>query len=51
MAPFTNDSISDDSTCIYVDSSFSSLSSELNGDSSGLNGSFSNSSDRYYQRI
>ena len=31
---FTDHSISDDSTCIYVDSSFSSLSSEFDVDSS-----------------
>ena len=43
---FTDHSISDDSTCIYVDSSFSSLSSEFAVDSSELNSSYLHNSER-----
>ena len=48
MALFTDDSNSEASTCIYVDNEFSSLSSEFDVDSSELNSSFSNNSDRAF---
>ena len=48
MAPFTDDSNSEASTRIYVDNSFSLLSSEFDVDSSELNSSFSNNSDRSF---
>ena len=48
MALFTDDSNLEASTCIYVENSFSSLSSEFDVDSSELNSSFSNNSDRSF---
>ena len=51
VALFIDDSNSEASTCIYVDSSFSSfssLSSEFNVNSSELDSSFSNNSDRSF---
>ena len=48
VALFTDDSNSEDSTCIYIENSFSSLSSEFDVDSSELNSSFSNNSERSF---
>ena len=45
VAPFTDESNSEASTCIYLDNLFSSLCSEFDVDSSELNSSFSNNSD------
>ena len=42
VALFTDDSNLEASTCIYVNSSFSSLSSEFDVNSSELDSSFSN---------
>ena len=48
---FPNETFSDDSTCIYVDSSFSSTRSEFDVRWSELNSSFSNSSVSYDDEI